>query len=281
MTELRDLLSTGLIRAPLEIKPLSNAFLINSNVTSDGRIKVEGRDYDNLQSAMTAALQHYPNQTLVPLFNSTAWQFWAWFNPNRDAWTPLEHLRGEYESRALRNSVRTSTSDPLQFDEINIGKGVLGLTFCPGKVTQGIYGGYWRRDLPLDCQRIHQWHASHIITLIEEGEFSELGVPDLAEALNSLEAQWIHLPIRDMDIPNSQFEARWRQLSPAIHSSLKAGARIVIHCRGGLGRTGLMAALILIESGMPAVKAIRTVRKVRQRTIETFAQEEYLLHQSY
>ena len=51
----------------------------------------------------------------------------------------------------------------------------------------------------------------------------------------------------------------------------------MVHCRGGLGRAGTIAARLLVECGWPAAKAIAAVREVRPGAIETRAQEKYVL----
>ena len=45
---------------------------------------------------------------------------------------------------------------------------------------------------------------------------------------------------------------------------------------GGLGRTGMIAARILVEMGLSAELAIKSVREARPGTIETAAQEAYV-----
>lgn len=49
-----------------------------------------------------------------------------------------------------------------------------------------------------------------------------------------------------------------------------------MHCRGGLGRTGTIAARLAIEFGVPPDAALRAVRKARPGTVETPAQETYV-----
>ncbi len=46
---------------------------------------------------------------------------------------------------------------------------------------------------------------------------------------------------------------------------------------GGFGRTGLLAARILVEFGESPERAIRAVRTVRPGAIETRGQEEYIM----
>lgn len=61
-----------------------------------------------------------------------------------------------------------------------------------------------------------------------------------------------------------------------IHHRLDRGERILIHCRGGLGRTGLVAGRIMVERGFQVQQAIRRIRTVRPHAIETRAQEAYV-----
>jgi protein-tyrosine phosphatase len=64
---------------------------------------------------------------------------------------------------------------------------------------------------------------------------------------------------------------------PAIHERLDAGQRVLIHCRGSLGRTRLVAGLVLVERGFDARSAIHRVRAARPHAIETAAQERFVL----
>mgnify|MGYP003345722415 CR=1 FL=1 len=54
-----------------------------------------------------------------------------------------------------------------------------------------------------------------------------------------------------------------------IERLLRAGANVPVHCKGGLGRAGMMAARLLVELGQPADEAIRAVRRARPGAIET------------
>lgn len=47
---------------------------------------------------------------------------------------------------------------------------------------------------------------------------------------------------------------------------------MLVHCKGGLGRAGMIAARLLVELGMPPDTAIRQVRLARRGAIETPAQ---------
>ena len=174
------------------------------------------------------------------------------------------------------STVKNSESSPLLIAELPLGRGegCLGLTLCPGKKDSA---RGWDRDLEGDLRTILEWGASTVVTLIESHEFTLLKVGRLGERVQKLGMRWIHLPIRDIDVPDRRFEEEWSAAGPEIHRRLGQGERILIHCRGGIGRTGLVAGLILVERGCVPSDAIKKVRAVRPGAIETWAQEQYVL----
>jgi len=80
-----------------------------------------------------------------------------------------------------------------------------------------------------------------------------------------------------VDIPDSLFEEKWLESGQRLKKILSCGGKILLHCRGGIGRTGTIAARLLVESGFEPTDAIVRVRRARAGTIETPAQEQYVL----
>jgi len=123
--------------------------------------------------------------------------------------------------------------------------------------------GPWERDLLTDLKVVSAWRTRAVITLMEDHELVQLGVPAIGETTRSLGMTWYHLPIREVSVPDSVFETAWKKAGAGLRQRLIAGERILIHCRGGLGRTGLIAARLLIELGESPGRALRCVRKER------------------
>lgn len=169
-------------------------------------------------------------------------------------------------------------SHPLRIYDLPLGNGLLGITFCPGKKGDSVFGASWDRNLDLDMDAIKRWGANAVLSLIEDHECELLGVPKVGEAVKARGIEWFHFPIRDLDVPTSTDMERWRSLSPKLHKILERGGRILIHCRGGLGRAGTIAALLLTERGWSAPQAIQDIRTVRPGAIETVEQERWLTH---
>ena len=174
--------------------------------------------------------------------------------------------------------LRTSTTDPLRIDEVAVPgtRGLIGLTICPGKQQADGVSGHWQRDLDVDLAAIAAWGASLILNLVEDHEMRALGVADTARRLPAGIA-YLRLPIRDAGLPDEAWEREWALTSPGLHARLQAGERLVVHCKGGLGRTGLVAARLLVERGTPPAEAVAMVRAARPGAIETVEQYRYVL----
>jgi len=171
------------------------------------------------------------------------------------------------------------SSSRLRIGEVSIPGtgGVIGMTLCPGKKGPSTRSArLWDRDLAADLLRIRRWGAEAVVTLMEHHELVMLEVGGLGQAVAAGGMRWFHMPIVDTQAPNEAFELRWNDYGPQLRVILADGGRVLLHCRGGLGRTGLVAARLLIEFGVSVGEAVRTVRAARPHTIETVAQEGYL-----
>ena len=175
--------------------------------------------------------------------------------------------------------VRTSITDPIQIAEVyaSLNLGRIGITFCPGKKDQFSFRGSWDRDLATDLDVIKGWGAATVVTLIEAHEFELLKVEALGDEIRARHMDWAHLPIIDVSVPDARFEAAWLKVGEALRAQLRDGTNVVVHCRGGLGRAGTIAARLLVELGtMGPEEAIARVRAVRPGAIETLAQENHV-----
>lgn len=174
--------------------------------------------------------------------------------------------------------MRTSHTHPLSIAEISprASMGRIGITFCPGKYQPQAATGAWARDLDVDLDVVADWGAVAVVTLIEETEMRALRVTQIGEKVADRHMAWHHLPIPDVTSPGASFEAAWTVVGPDLRARLKAGFNILIHCKGGLGRAGTIAARLLVELGWQPDEAIATVRRVRPGAVETRAQERYV-----
>lgn len=169
---------------------------------------------------------------------------------------------------------RTSQTHPLRIAEVRVSPshGRIGITFCPGKHDLIASTGAWVRDLGVDLDAISEWGAKLILTLLEPDELKMLKVPNLGQEVESRGIAWRHIPIADYSIPTEAFEQQWTEQGPEIRELLRSGGDVIVHCKGGLGRAGMIAARLLVELGMEPEDAIQSVRRARKGAIETPSQ---------
>ena len=86
---------------------------------------------------------------------------------------------------------------------------------------------------------------------------------------------WLHLPIRNAGLPDECFDEKWSTVLPCLGNLLREGQRLIIHCREGVGRSGLVAARLLIELGTPVDEAISRVRRARPGSLFLYSHEKY------
>ena len=173
---------------------------------------------------------------------------------------------------------RTSENSPLCIAAVTPGdgQGRIGITLCPGKMNPDGISGPWARNLDTDLDAIRDWGATAVVSLVTDREIDFLRVPDLGEAVRERHMEWWHTPIPDGEPPDPTFERRWAVASEAIRDRLRLGFDVLVHCKGGLGRAGTVAARLLVELGARPDDAIRRVREVRRGAIENEAQEAHV-----
>lgn len=111
-----------------------------------------------------------------------------------------------------------------------------------------------------------------MVTLVETHELEALQIPELGAAVRERHLAWHHLPLRDGGVPDAGFEAAWGSIGAGLRALLRDGANVLLHCKGGLGRAGTIAARLMVELGAPPDAAVRAVRAVRPGAIETAGQ---------
>lgn len=146
-------------------------------------------------------------------------------------------------------------------------KGKLGITLLPGRKDRD-------RDLSEDLQTLKEAGITDIVCLMTHEEMTAFGVPGLLKAYEDAGFEVFHFPILDQGITEPELAL---PLYGFMEQGLKQGKNILIHCVGGLGRSGMMAAAFLKRQGVDAESALHAVRKARSpRAVETHAQEEFV-----
>jgi protein-tyrosine phosphatase len=171
-------------------------------------------------------------------------------------------------------------------DEYGIGR--FGLSSCPGKKVRlhtGPINGKAAisRDLDIDFKRLKSFKISAIVCCLNDAELQYLGTPwkVYSEKAKHYGLQIFRLPIIEGSCPESIVEVD--RLMEKLVSVAKEGRNILCHCRGGVGRAGLIACCFLLKYGYTKkyTDAIKIVRAQRSpQAIETRKQEDFVAHYS-
>jgi protein-tyrosine phosphatase len=152
--------------------------------------------------------------------------------------------------------------------KIAIKQGRLGITLLPGRRDAG-------REIQKDIRRIKEEHVHGVVCLVTHDEFARYGVDGLLRQYHQAGLEVLHVPIVDGGIPS---KTEMHNIIEWIDSQLSTQKNVIVHCVGGLGRAGTVAACWLKRHGVEGAAAIQTVRDARSpRAIETTPQEEFVM----
>ncbi len=140
-----------------------------------------------------------------------------------------------------------------------VGGGTLAMTSLPG------LGGDYAGDLGL----FREWQPGIVLTMVTNAELAEVGAPNLGSDIQAMASRWFHLPVRDFAMPGSEVDAIWPEASRAVRAALKGGGRVIVHCKGGCGRSGMVALRLMVECGEDRQAALKRLRGLRHCAIET------------
>lgn len=132
----------------------------------------------------------------------------------------------------------------------------------PGRYE--VFEQAWRAIVDRDIRRV--------ICLVPMEELSDKS-PHYARAIHEQRIPWQHqsFPVGDFDAPRDR-DGFWI-LAQDVAFSLVQGETILVHCAGGIGRTGMFSICVLMALGMPVGMARAETRKVGSAP-ENAAQDE-------
>jgi protein-tyrosine phosphatase len=162
---------------------------------------------------------------------------------------------------------------------------------CAGKVTKQ------PRDLERDAAALAALEVDAFVLLVEDHELIACGVPSFSTVLADHGIPVIRCPIIDHRTPRDRSSAQ-RPLSRPPHSGhvvpapgdiaafddlvrsiearLGEGQTLAVSCKGGLGRTGMLAACLLKRAGLDPDTAMDVVRRSRPAAIDHGDQEAFI-----
>lgn len=145
---------------------------------------------------------------------------------------------------------------------VAVAGGRLGL--CP------VPGG--RGDYPGDLATVMAWAPRLVLTMLTEGELVRAGAAGLPSDLALRDIGWWHLPVADFAAESEALSRRWADVSGDARAILTGGEGVLVHCRGGCGRSGMAALRLMVEAGEDPDAALQRLRAARPCAVETEAQ---------
>jgi protein-tyrosine phosphatase len=135
-------------------------------------------------------------------------------------------------------------------------------------------GGDWLQD------EVASWSRSGIdtvVSLLTPEEEKDLDLTQESRVTGEQGMKFISFPIPDRQVPSSQTEIA--AILERIDGELSEGRNVVVHCRQGIGRTGLVGACLFVSKGASPEKALRTLSAARGNPIpETDEQRRWIEH---
>ena len=134
-------------------------------------------------------------------------------------------------------------------------------------------GGDWLPD------EVHSWRQAGlntIVSLLTEDEVKDLNLEQEGDYCRKDDVQFIEFAIRDRSVPASR--AATSHLIEQLDRALTSGRNIGVHCRQGIGRSALVAACLLVMSGLEATTAFQRISTARGLVVpETSEQRDWVV----
>ena len=144
----------------------------------------------------------------------------------------------------------------------------------PGKLATATrpLGGEWLED------EMRDWKYTSIntvLSLLTADEEQDLDLARESREAKREELGFLSLPIPDRQLPHSP-----SQVAPVLDeldAELASGKNAVIHCRQGVGRSGMMAACLLVRRGKDPGTAVIAMARARGTAVpETSEQRSWI-----
>jgi hypothetical protein len=156
--------------------------------------------------------------------------------------------------------------------------GHLAMTGFPGLLTHVDGSAYLDpHQMAETLEGLRATGARQLLILTEEAELPEGAFPLISQISQPLGLKLSFAAIQDFNVPGDAFLAQWPERRADFEQALDAGETVALSCQYGAGRSGLIAAWLLMETGLPAGDAIALVRDHFAEAIENSLQETWLL----
>lgn len=91
----------------------------------------------------------------------------------------------------------------------------------------------------------------------------------MLEDLTKAGVRWRVLSIRNFGAPLPKTQEHWQEASILAHDILAREGRVLAHCRGGCGRSGMAILRLMVEAGEAPEPALKRLRCANPKAVET------------
>ena len=149
-------------------------------------------------------------------------------------------------------------------------KGQLWISHYPGKI--GMEDKIIQAEV--DLSEFKKKRIDIVVSLLEKEELKTLNMLSLFELIKKHKFIHYYFPIEDKAVPKNKVQLH--RLLDNLCDKIHKNKKILLHCNAGLGRSGLIAALICRKLGI-SENPISYIREHRPGCIETKDQENYII----
>jgi|SRR5215813_6963731 len=119
-------------------------------------------------------------------------------------------------------------------------------------------GGDWLEE---EIRCLKESGADVVVSLLETQEIKELELVKEEALCEANGVSFLSFPITDGRVPSSTEETL--KFAESISNHLRSGKNVAIHCRGGIGRSSVIAACVLMISGFSVDDAFQRIERAR------------------
>ena len=128
-----------------------------------------------------------------------------------------------------------------------------------------------------DMHALYEAGIDLIVSMLEPAEAKELGLGNEQSSALNAGIALISFPIPDHGIP--QDRKKFSAFLSGLERQMLSGIRVGVHCRACIGRSSVVAASLLIRSGIPHKQAWAQISAARGYLVpETAEQKAWVNH---